>query len=140
MSAIIFHNLRQAEGALAAAAELDRPVTLLTAPGAAAYGGPGYYLAMVRAAQARQPKAAVRAILDCGDDGALAQMAMSLGWRRLVLRGRAVVRAKVRQIAKAHGGEVLARPPRAWDPGADQIDIAAQCRVLLARDARRRGH
>ncbi len=134
MPAIIFHNLHQAECALAAASERDRPVTLLTAPGAAAYGGPGYYLAMVEAAQARHPKAACRAILDCGDDGALAQMALSLGWRGLVLRGKSAVRAKVQQIAKAHGGEVLARPPRAWDPGADAIHITVQIDDLLAAD------
>ncbi|MBT3536936.1 MAG: hypothetical protein HN478_23855 [Rhodospirillaceae bacterium] len=131
MSAIIFHNLQQAEGALAAAAELDLPVTLLTAPGAAAYGGPGFFLAMVETAWMRHPEAEVRAILDCGDDGALAQMALHAGWRCLVLRGKAVVREKVRQIALAYGGDVLARPPKAYDPGADELDVVARCRDML---------
>ncbi|MDP6876365.1 MAG: hypothetical protein QF521_22830 [Alphaproteobacteria bacterium] len=132
MSAIIFHHAQQAEGALAVAAALRRPVTLLTAPGAAAYGGPGFYLAIVELAQQRYPEAQVRAILDCGDDGAMAQMALVLGWRCLVLRGKATVREKVSQIAHAHGAEVLPRPPRAFDPGPDEMDIAAWCHAHLS--------
>ncbi len=123
MSAIIFHNLDQAEGAMAFAAASRRPLTLLTAPGAAAYGGPGFYLAMVESARQRYPRAAVRAILDCGDDGAMAQMALSLGWRGLVLRGKATVRDKVRQIGESYNAEVLARPPKALDPGPDATDL-----------------
>ncbi len=119
MSAIIFHNLDQAEAAMASAAAEGRELTLLTAPGAAAYGGPGYYLAMIEAAQARHPDVPVRAILDCGDDGALAQMALAQGWRSLVLRGKKSVREKIRQIAIHYGAEVLSRPPKFHDPGAD---------------------
>ena len=131
MRAIIFHHLQQAECALAAAAALRRPITLLTAPGAAAYGGPGFYLAMVEQAQARHPEAEVRAILDCGDDGAMAQMALSLGWRCLVLRGKATVRDKLRQIAAAYDAEILPRPPKALDPGAEATDIASRCNAFL---------
>lgn len=131
MRAIVFHHLQQAESALAAAAALNRPITLLTAPGAAAYGGPGYYLAMLEAAQARYPDARARAILDCGDDGAMAQMALAAGWRCLVVRGKATVRDKLRRIAAAYGAEVLARPPKALDPGAEAMDIASQCRAML---------
>lgn len=132
MSAIIFHHARQAEDALAVAAALRRPITLLTAPGAAAQGGPGFYLAMVELAQQRHPDAQVRAILDCGDDSAMAQMALALGWRCLVLRGKAVVRDKVQQIAKAYKAEVLPRPPKAFDPGPDEIDIVAWCRARIS--------
>ncbi|MDE0724973.1 MAG: class II fructose-bisphosphate aldolase [Alphaproteobacteria bacterium] len=120
MSANIFYNLQQVECVLAAAVEDDQPVTLLTAPGAAAYGGPEFYLAMVAAARAQYPTADVTAILDCGEDGALAQAALNLGWRHLVLRGGATVREKLRQIAKHHGGVVLAKPPSAMDPGPDE--------------------
>ena len=131
MVAVIFHNLQQAENALAAATDLGRPLTLLTAPGAAAFGGPGYYWAMIEAASTRYPDTAFHAILDCGDDGALAQMALGLGWRRLVLRGKNGVREKVDQIARAQGGEILGRPPKAVDPGPDRLDIAEFCRVHL---------
>jgi len=131
MRAIIFHHLQQAECALAAAAALRRPITLLTAPGAAAYGGPGFYLAMVEQARARHPGGLARAILDCGDDGAMAQMALALGWRCLVLRGNAAVREKVRQIAAAHGAEILPRAPKALDPGAEATDITGQCRSVI---------
>lgn len=131
MRAIIFHHLQQAECALAVAAASHRPITLLTAPGAAAYGGPGFYLAMVEQARTRHPGGLARAILDCGDDSAMAQMAMALGWRCLVLRGSAAVREKVRQIAAAYGAEILPRAPRALDPGAEATDITDQCRFVL---------
>ena len=133
MRAIIFHHLQQAESAMAAAAAANRPIVLLTAPGAAAYGGPGFYLAMIEQAQARHPTARARAILDCGNDAAMAQMALRLGWRCLVLRGKAAVREKLRQIAASYGAEVLSRPPKALDPGALAMDIGPQCRSLLDR-------
>ncbi|MFP6772802.1 MAG: class II fructose-bisphosphate aldolase [Alphaproteobacteria bacterium] len=120
MSANIFHNLQQAQRAVAAAVEDGRPITLLTAPGAAAYGGPGFFLAMVEAARECHPEAMVTAILDCGDDAALAQLALRLGWRHVVLAGPAAVREKLQQIAEHHGGVVMAQPPPAMDPGADQ--------------------
>lgn len=116
---------------MAVAAGLHRPITLLTAPGAAAYGGPGFYLAMVEQARRRHPDADARAILDCGDDSAMAQMALHLGWCSLVLGGKGVVREKVRQIAAAYEAEVLARAPKALDPGAGAADITEQCRSFL---------
>ncbi len=131
MRAIIFHHLQQAECALSVAAAMHRPITLLTAPGAAAYGGPGFYLAMVELARQRHPGAEVRAILDCGDDGAMAQMALALGWRSLVLGGRGGVREKIRQIAGRYGAEVLPRAPKALDPGAGAADITGQCQSFL---------
>ncbi len=133
MRAIIFHHLQQAECALAAAAGLQRPITLLTAPGAAGYGGPGFYLAMVEQARQSHPEAEFRAILDCGTDSAMAQMALHLGWRCLVLGGKGTVREKVRQIAGAYEAEVLARAPKALDPGAGAADITEQCRSFLNR-------
>ncbi len=50
-------------------------------------------MAMVEQARARHPGGLAKAILDCGDDGTMAQMALALGWRCLVLRGRVAVRA-----------------------------------------------
>ena len=131
MSAIIFYNLRQAECGLEAAVDLSRQVILLTAPGAARYGGPEYYWAMVQAAQDRYPQAKAKALLDCGNDSALAQMALHIGWRQLVLSGRESVRTKVQQIAQAYGGEVFARPPKAFDPGPDVLEIVDLCRSVL---------
>jgi len=132
MSAIIFYNLRQAECGLAAAVDLSCHVILLTAPGAARYGGPEYYWAMVQAARYRYPLAKSTAILNCGDDGALAQMALHIGWRKLVVSGRERMRLKVRQIAEAYGGEVVARPPKAFDPGPDVSEIVDLYRTVLS--------
>ena len=134
MSTIIFHHAKQAEDVLAFATASRRTITLLTAPGAAGYGGPGFYLAMVELARKKHPNADVRAVLDCGDDGAMAQMALQLGWRGLVLHGKVTVREKVRQIAAAYGAEVLARPPRALDPGPEMTDLygylSSQCGII----------
>ena len=132
MSAIIFHNLRQAECGMEAAVDFSCQVTLLTPPGAAKYGGPEYYWAIVQAAQDRYPQAKVTALLNCGNDSALAQMALHIGWRQLVLLGRVGARNKVKQIARAYGGEVLARPPKAFDPGPDVLEIVDLCRSILA--------
>ncbi|MBT4689465.1 MAG: hypothetical protein HOK21_06705 [Rhodospirillaceae bacterium] len=129
MVTVIFHNLQQAECALAVAA--GRPLTLLTAPWAGSYGGPGFYLAIVEAARQRYPQTDVQAILDCGDAAAVAQMALALGWRNLVLRGKASVREKITQIAESYGAEVLSRPPKAFDPGAQATDITVQLRTVF---------
>ena len=131
MSAIIFHNLRQAECSLEASVDLSCHVFLLTAPGAARYGGPEYFWAMVQAAYDRYPQAKATALLNCGNDSALAQMALHIGWRHLVLSGRGSVRTKVQQIAEAYGGKVLARPPKSFDPGPDILEIADLCRAVL---------
>ena len=72
-----------------------------------------------------------RAILDCGDAAAVAQMALALGWRNLVLRGKASVREKITQIAESYGAEVLSRPPKAFDPGAQATDITVQLRTVF---------
>ncbi len=53
--AIVFHSLDHARAALAAAARLGVPVTLRSAPGAAAYAGAGYLKAIVDAAAAENP-------------------------------------------------------------------------------------
>lgn len=45
--AIVFHSLAQAEAALAVAGELGMPVTLISAPSATGYAGPGWFRAVV---------------------------------------------------------------------------------------------
>ena len=50
---IIVHTLEQATAALAAAEEFDREVTLLSAPGAAAYVGATVFRDMIAAAGSR---------------------------------------------------------------------------------------
>ncbi len=53
--AVIVHNLAHTRAALAAASALEAPVTLMSAPGAAAYLGAGYFQAMIEEARAEFP-------------------------------------------------------------------------------------
>jgi hypothetical protein len=105
-----FHDL---ETALAAAAAADpaRPLHLLTPPGAAAQGGPAYYLEIVRRVAAAHPELAVTGILDCADDAALAHFALAMGWQRLVFAGNAKARARLAALAERSGAEVLRSRP-----------------------------
>ena len=100
-----------------------RPVTLLSAPGAALYAGPGWWRALVAAARAGRDPALVADILDCADDPAQALAALRLGQAWLVLAPNAPGFTAVAAVAAARGGGVLAAPPPALDlaqPGAER--------------------
>jgi len=129
--ALICHDRGHIEAALAAAATHDRPVLLLTPEGAAGYGGPGYFQALFANALARQPVAHARCALDCGDDAAMALFALEAGWRALILRGSAKVRARVAAAAGTLGAELLAPPRQAVDLGL-AADPAAAIEQALA--------
>jgi hypothetical protein len=73
---IVIHGLAHARLALAP----GRPVTLLSAPGAALYAGCGWWRAVIAAAQTDAPD-----ILDCADAPGRALEALSIGCRRMVL-------------------------------------------------------
>ncbi len=98
---IIFHDLGDARAALAAAREHNLAITLQTAPGAAAYAGVGYLMAVIEKA------GAPAAIIDCGEDAGIALAALRAGWKKVLFSGRKDVRAKLAQIAKQQGAEVL---------------------------------
>ena len=73
--AVIIHGLPHALSVLAAA----RPVTLLSAPGAACYAGCGWWRAVIAAALAAHPGAAAPDVLDCGDSPGRALEALRKG-------------------------------------------------------------
>lgn len=114
--AILVHGLPHARLALAP----GRPVTLLSAPGAASYAGCGWWRAVVAAALAEHPGADAPDVLDCGDAPGRALEALSLGCRLLALRpGPAWEDIRVRTAAQ--GARLLDRAPPALDlakPGA----------------------
>ncbi len=74
--AIIVHGLADIRAALAP----GRPVTLLSAPGAAAYAGPAWWAALLRAARHTGP-----ALLDCADAPGRAWEGLALGLQGVVL-------------------------------------------------------
>src|SRR5262245_34246163 len=71
----VVHSLSQARAAISAAAARDSAVTLLSAPGAAAYAGAAWFSAVVKTARESQPRVDVLAILDCGARADLVQAA-----------------------------------------------------------------
>ena len=128
--AIIVHDLAHALAALSAAAELGVPVTLASAPGAAAYLGVGYFEAMVEAAREEVPDAAFDAMLDCGDAPGLALAALRQGIGAVRLRGPRKTLAKVAEIAAAHGARLNPETGPALDLEGEP-DGRAACRDWL---------
>jgi len=105
--AIIIHSLEHARAAVAAAASLDVPVTLASAPGAAATVGPLWFAEVVAQAAAEQPGTQVSAILDCGASPGLVLAALRQGIARVRFTGRAAAVSKLTAIARRQGAEVV---------------------------------
>ena len=121
-SAAVVATLAQARYAVAVAARLERPLLLITAPGAQASHGPGYLLEMMRQA------GAARAVIDCGGDAGTAMLALRLGWRELHLSGHDDTVARVAAMTTALGGVFHAVLPAALDlsgPGPVDEPLAA---------------
>ena len=127
---IVFHDLAHARAALAAAAERGVPVTLRTAPGAAAYAGPLYLKEIADRALGEMPGVEAQALIDCASDPALALAALRMGWRRVLYRGRGKVPAKLADIAGQLGAEIMRGAPAGLDL-LDSADAPAACRAYL---------
>jgi hypothetical protein len=109
--AVIVHGLAMARLALGA----GRPATLLSAPGAGAYAGVGWWRALV--AQAC-PDGFTADILDCGEAPGRALEALRAGQRLLVLRCDPVIWADLSERAHGLGATLLDHPPPALDMAA----------------------
>src|SRR5439155_14786297 len=137
MPTIVVHALAHAVAALEAAAELARPVTLLSAPDAGLSAGPGWFGAMLAAARAAVPAAQSEALLDCGDDPGAAQAAIRAGIEAIVFTGRSNVAERLADIARQRGCRlVTARPQADLDLAADffaaPTALRQRCAELLA--------
>lgn len=98
-------------------------LTLLSAPGAAIFAGPGWWLALMRLARARHPGLIGADILDCADAPGLALAALRLGQRSLILDPRCPAFDDVAAATAGLGGRMLAQRPLALDlaaPGAER--------------------
>jgi hypothetical protein len=111
----VVHSLSQAKTAVAAAAERKRVVTLMSAPGAAAYAGAGWFAAVIRAVRESHPQADVAGILDCGPRADLVQAAFRAGLTQVVFTGDARQVKPLRDIARQWQAELLRRRPKACD-------------------------
>jgi hypothetical protein len=128
--AIRVHSLDEARIALGVARELRRPVILVSAPGAAGHGGPGWWHALVEAARREYPDVAMTAILDCDDSAGDALASLRAGLGRIAFRGRPDVAAKLADIAAQCGATLVETPPDGLDLRGLR-DRAAACRVWL---------
>ncbi|OIQ66940.1 hypothetical protein GALL_514850 [mine drainage metagenome] len=111
--AVIVHGPSDARAALAP----GLPVTLLSAPGAAAFAGCLWWRQVVTAAQKANPAAEATGILDCADASGMALTALRSGVCRLVLWPQAPGWDAVAAIANRQGGFVLTGAPPALDLG-----------------------
>lgn len=115
---IVVHALAHAVAALSAAAEAGRGITLISAPDAAIYAGPGWFREMIAAARVAAPAARCASVLDCGDDAGAAQAAIRAGVEAIVFTGRADVAERLADIAGRQGvGFLSERPTAAFDLG-----------------------
>lgn len=133
--AIIIHELADATAALAVAAELGRPVTLMSARGGAASVGAGWFDAVVREARAAFPDAPASAILDCADRADLVQAALRQGLKEIAFRGPAAMADRLADIARQQGAVLHRRLPPALDLFGVS-DRRAACRAWLAEQSR----
>jgi hypothetical protein len=133
---ILVHSLDDARAALAAAAGLDVPVTLASAPGAAGYAGPAWFGEMIAAARAEHPAVSCTAVLDCGEAPGMVmsaiRWAMTPGRARFDLRftGDRQHDRALGEMAAAAGLRLI----RALDPSLDlraARDRDAACRTWL---------
>jgi hypothetical protein len=109
--AVIVHGLEMAHLALAP----GRPVTLLSAEGAAAYAGVGWWQALVGQARASYPATPMQDILDCGDAAGRALEALRARQVLLVLRADPRIWDDIAGRAAAQGGVLLREAPPALD-------------------------
>ncbi len=111
--AIVVHDLAQATAALRAAAAAGVPVTLWSAPGAAAYAGLGFLAAVFAKAREAVPDACHDEVVDCAANAVLAHEALSRGFAAVAFTGRGAMRETLQAIAEGEGRRlVTARPGR----------------------------
>jgi hypothetical protein len=104
---------------VAVACAPGRPLVLLSARGAALYGGPGWWRAVVASAP---PGLVVQDMLDCADAQGRAHQALTAGCRTIIVELEdGPILAALQDIAAGMGATILRARPPALDlamPGA----------------------
>ncbi len=109
---VVVHSLEHATTALAP----GRPVTLLSARGAALYAGAGWWRQLVAQARARHPHTHCHDVLDCARAPGLALAALRLGQTGLLLDATSPGYARVAALAAAkYGVRLLSQRPPSLD-------------------------
>ena len=105
---IIVHSLKDAQAAVAVAAELGVPVTLRSAPGAARYLGAAVFREMIAEASRKHPDLAMTSVFDCGDDPGLALGALRDGLKVIRLSVSGDTLDRIADIAAETGARLEA--------------------------------
>ena len=92
-------------------------MTLLSAPGAAAFGGPLWWAAVAVQARAAHPGLVTGDILDCGGAPGTALAAIRCGCATIALDPACPGWAAVAAVAAEVGATLLGSVPPAFDPG-----------------------
>jgi fructose/tagatose bisphosphate aldolase len=134
--AVIIQSLEEAKTALAAAAELGLPVTLLSAEGAADSVGALWFREVVTLARAEFPAVELRAVLDCADQPGHVLAALRHGFAAVRYRGSKRTAATLAAIAREYGAELVTGRIAALDLSAE-ADPSGACRAWLSAPRRR---
>ncbi len=116
--------------ALATAAAMGSPVTLLSAAGAGGYAGAGWFKEVVALAASEFPGVSVRAILDCADAPGHVLAALREGIKVVRFTGTPDLRQRLVEIAEALGAEIVGGEMPALEVRAS-ADPAAAIRAWL---------
>ncbi|UEM19519.1 hypothetical protein JL100_020835 [Skermanella mucosa] len=129
--AVLVHGIDGLRAALAAAASLGRPLTVVSLPGAAGSAGASWFHALVQAGSAEHPDVPLTAVLDCGDQPGHALAALRVGVRHLLLADSVPAWPRVRAIAEAAGATLYGLAGPVFDPRFFR-DPVRGCREWLA--------
>ena len=121
-----------AEATLALSLAGKRGVLLLSAPGAAGYLGPDWFLGIVAAAAAAVPGVPHKAVLVCADAPGQALAALRAGVPEVVLDPACPAFAQVAAVAAALGARIRDRRPRSLDLGPLDLTRAGAWAKLAA--------
>lgn len=132
---IIVHGLEQARAAIAAARDLDQPVILRSAAGAAGSAGAPYFAALIEAARAEWPDGPVEAVLDCGTEPGFVLAGLRVGLKRLRFGGAAAAFERLAEIATRYEAAVERDTDGPILDLLNHSDPLAACRNFLAGNA-----
>jgi hypothetical protein len=132
---IIVHTLEHAVASLRAAAALNIPVTLQSAPDAIHYAGSLYLFNMFGQACEQVPEAKAAFILDCGDSGAEVIGALQAGHRAIRTNAKPTLATKLADIAGQYGAHLYNAPYDCIDLHHER-DIEVACRNWLQTHAK----
>lgn len=125
---VIVHTITHVREAVSTAQTLGRPVTLISAPGAAASTGAEVFMHMIEAGLAEAKKtgyrAVITAVIDCGSDPGQALQAIRLGCTNIRLDAGTDVITKFRDMVGPDGLVLDGTPLNVYDMDDNDRDQA----------------